>query len=177
MANSWQEKKNSRPRHQPGGYLSGRQGMASLNATKHAIILTFKSILVKGKVHFCRPRPDIILELLKKYHNIKIGRRWFFACMSDIENSNLMRRTRRWTKSEDNSIKSNPSMWVFTFRGMQYLKTKLISGAQEIAKLTIDWMHRNDKRFPQPSNIFPTEERTEQVEALAMLQDLIKDIG
>lgn len=57
------------------------------------------------------------------------------------------------------------------------MNAKMIRGARELLRIMTDWLHRDDERKPRPSDIFPKGEQTERSEALARLQELIKDIG
>lgn len=148
-----------------------------MNSTRYSILITLYSILVKGKRHNCEPSPNKIIELLKSFHSIKIGRRWFFQCCRNLEDAGYISRQRRHRHTTDIGILSLPSSWVFCFKGLQYLKKNLVIGAKELARRMIDYLHRDDNRFPRPSHIFPGEEIKERSEALARLQEFIAGIG
>lgn len=148
-----------------------------LNATKNALLITYSQILVKGNKHYCGPRPDTTIDLLERFHDIKIKRRWFFQAVLDLELAGFLTRKRLPRHMPDNTVHSKPSLWSLTIKGAQYLVSKAVKGAKELVSAMIDWVHRGDRRFPGPSNIFPGEEITERSTALARLQELIKPIG
>jgi len=152
-------------------------GFFSINSTKLAILITFLSILVKGNNHYCEPHPNTILNLLKKFHNIEIGRRWFFQCMLDLETAGYMRRQRRWIKLPGPQIKSNSSLWWFTLRGAKFLSSKMIRGARELLRLMTVWLHRGDARRPVVKDIAGNEPITDTAEALNRIRELLKKIG
>jgi len=148
-----------------------------LNATKNALLITYSQILVKGNRHVCEPRPDTVIDLLKRRHHNPVKRRWFFQCMLDLEVDGFLKRKRRPRHMPDNTVHSKPSLWSFTYKGAQYLFDKAVVGAKELISGMITWFHKDDKRFPGPSDIFPGEERTERSVALARLQELLATIG
>lgn len=152
-------------------------GCGAINATKLALLITFLSILVKGKIHYCEPRPDTTIGLLQKYHGIEIGRRWFFQCMLDLETAGYMRRQRRWLKLTGPEIRSDSSLWWFTIRGAKFLVSKSIRGAQELLKSMLTWMHRGDDRRPTAQDMQTIAPFMDREAALEKIQKLIRDIG
>ena len=152
-------------------------GCGAINATKLALLITFRSILVKGKIHYCEPRPDTTIGLLQKYHGIEIGRRWFFQCMLDLEEAGFMHRQRRWIKHPDPRIESDSSLWWFTIRGVKFLVKKSIRGAQELLKSMLTWLHRGDDRRPTARDLASGDPLTDQAEVLDRIRKLIRDIG
>jgi len=159
----------------PPGRRENRGG--SVNATKLAILITFLKICVKGNIHYCEPYPDTTIELIEKYHNITIKRRWFFQAMRDIEDAGLMRRRRRWKHGENLEIKSLSSLWWFTIRGAKYLKCKSIQGAQDLLKSLLTWARRGDDRAPSFRDLVAADPPADQETALRRIRDLIHDIG
>jgi len=159
----------------PLGRRVNRHG--SVNASKLALLITFLKICVKGKIHYCEPFPDTTIDLLDKYHKITIGRRWFFQCMHDIEDAGLMRRRRRWKKTEHGEIMSLSSLWWFTIRGARYLKSKSIQGSQDLLKSLLTWARRGDDRAPTFRELIGADTPTDQEGALKRIRDLIHDIG
>lgn len=149
----------------------------SINATKLAILITFLKICVKGKIHYCEPYPDTTLDLIEKYHNITIQRRWFFQAMRDIEDAGLMRRRRRWKHFGMDQITSLSSLWWFTIKGAKYLKSKSIQGAHELLTSLLRWARRGDDRAPNSKDLFGADPPTDQETALRRIRDLIADIG
>ena len=148
-----------------------------INQTKFAILITFLQILVKGKIHYCEPHPDTTIELLAKYHNIQIHRRWFFQCMLDLETAGFMRRQRRWREGPDPDLLSNTSLWWFTIRGARFLCSKMIRGSQELLKSMLNWIHRGDDRLPTAKDLGDIDTPTTREEALEKLHEIYKKIG
>lgn len=177
MVDYSRQSNNGRPaRTGPAIYLRDH-GRHPLNATKIALLITFLSILVKGKNHYCQPHPDTTIELLKKFHSIEIGRRWFFQCMLDLETTGLMRRQRRWISLPGPTIESDSSLWWFTLRGAKFLVSKSIRGAGELLKLMTTWLHRDDQRRPVVKDILCNEPITDTAEVLKRIRELVKKIG
>jgi hypothetical protein len=176
---SWRspKTKNGRRCPTPTAVSHPEAGGRTVNATKLAILITFLSILVKGKIHYCEPHPDTTIGLLLKFHGIEIGRRWFFQCMLDLETAGYMRRQRRWLKLPGPEIRSNSSLWVFTIRGIKFLVSKSIRGAQELLKSMLSWMHRGDNRRPTEKDLAGTGEAIDREEAIIRIKTLIRDIG
>lgn len=148
-----------------------------LNATTYSILISIHKILVKGKIHYCVPSIDTLRELLKKYHKIDIGRRRCFAALQTLAEKGFIGRKRRWLRLPERIIRSLPGIITLTFDSVALLSAKAVEGAKEAKARMIAWFHKNDKRFPGPSDIFPGEEIMERSVALARLQELIKKIG
>jgi len=142
-----------------------------------AILITFLSILVKGKIHYCEPRPDTTLELLKKFHSISIGRRWFFQCMLDLETAGYVRRQRRWLNLPGPQIESNSSLWWFTIKGAKFMASKMIRGARELLHIMTDWLHRDDSRRPTIKDLAENEAITNKEAAIKKIKEILKGIG
>ena len=149
----------------------------SVNNTKLAILITFLSILVKGKNHYCEPHPDTIIELLKKYHGIEIKRRWFFQCMNDIKKSRWMDKQRRWKNLPGLKIQSDTSLWWFTVRGIKLLIRRKIVGARELLKPILKWFKRHDNRRPTANDMTDAVTIQDRARALERVRTLIRDIG
>lgn len=141
------------------------------------MLITFLKILVKGNVHYCEPRVDTMLALLLEYHGIDIKRRWFFQCLLDLELSGYIRRQRRWLKLPGPQIESISSLWWFTIRGMKFMVSKSIRGAQELLKGMLTWLKRGDDRRPTAKDLQTMTPFMDREAALSKIQQLIKDIG
>ena len=145
-----------------------------MNNTKHAHLLTFYFIQVKGKKHYSTPYPDTIRELLNKYHNIDIGRRWHFQCTHDLEAGGYISRQRRWEKLPGPEIRSLSSIWVLTVRGLQCLIRKGVSGARGLLKGILDWLHRDDRRRPTAKDLAGAGEDVGREKVLEMIRGIIE---
>ena len=177
MANTHHKNGNGRQHTQPATVSSRVSPQGRVNETKLALLITFLSILVKGKNHYCEPRPDTTIELLRKFHNITIGRRWFFQCMFDLEDAGFMRRQRRWIFQPGPQIESNSSLWWFTLRGAKYLVSKSIRGAQELLRSMADWLHRDDKRRPVAKDLSESGDIIGAEDLRQRIKHLLRDIG
>lgn len=177
MARNLSSIKNGRRLLRSAAYLGASLSGANVNATKLAILITLLSILVKGKIHYCEPHPDTTIALLQQFHDIDIGRRWFFQCMADLEDAGLIRRQRRWKILPINQIRSKSSLWWFTIRGAKFLVSKSIRGAQELLKSMLTWLHRGDDRRPTTRDLVDAVETVDQADALKRISALIRDVG
>jgi len=152
-------------------------GVLAVNEAKLAILITYLSICVKGNIHYCQPAPDTMLDLLKKYHGIEIGRRWFFQCTHDLESAGYMRRQRRWINLPGPEIRSDTSLWWFTIRGARFMCKKMIRGSQQLLKSMLSWLHRGDDRRPTTRDMADAGEIPDQETALRRIRELVRDIG
>ena len=152
-------------------------GVRAVNAAKLAILITYLSICVKGKNHYCEPHPDTMIDLLKKYHGIEIGRRWFFQCTTDLEAAGYMRRQRRWIKLPGPEIRSDSSLWWFTIRGARFLCAKMIRGSQQLLQSMLSWIHRGDDRRPTSRDMADAGEIPDTAEQIRRIKALVRDIG
>lgn len=145
-----------------------------MNNTKHSHLITFYEIQVKGKKHYITPHPDTIRELLKRFHNIDIGRRWHFQCTHDLEEGGYISRVKRPVFNRETGVFSRPSIFSLTVKGLKYLISKGVSGARALLKPMFDWLHRNDNRRPTAADLYPGETITSREAALEKLKELIK---
>ena len=148
-----------------------------LNATDIAVLISCFKIQVKGNKHYCVPSVDALRALLEKYHGIYIKRRACFRSLQRLAAKGFIGRKRRWKLLPGNIVRSLSGIITLTFNATNWLTSKSVEGAKELKAKMIAWLHRGDKRFPGPSNIFPGEEITERSTALARLKELVKPIG
>lgn len=171
------QNESGRQDSRPAAALRVRDGVRAVNAAKLAILITYLSICVKGNIHYCQPAPDTMLDLLKKYHGIEIGRRWFFQCTQDLEAAGYIHRQRRWIKLPGPEIRSDTSLWWFTIRGAKFMCKKMIRGSQELLKSMLSWLHRGDDRRPTARDMADSGEIPDQVEQIRRIKALVRDIG
>ncbi len=124
-----------------------------MGSSKHAILITLYSILVKGKKHYVVPSVDATLILLNKFHKITIQRRWFFYCMKWLQDEGYIITRHRFDHYDSNKIMQLPSMITFTLKCARYLMKNRVVGAKELLKRILKWLGRRDKRFPKPQEI------------------------
>ena len=174
----------STPQNKAGGLTLNQTAPTSpppgdwrLNATSFALLISCFQIQVKGNKHYCVASIDALRALLAKYHEIHIGRRACFQSLRNLATKGFLGRKRRWKLLPGNIIRSKTGIIALTFNAARYLSSKAVKGAKELKENIIAWFHRDDKRFPRPSDIFPGEEITERSTALARLKELIKPIG
>ena len=148
-----------------------------MNNTKNSILITYFSIIVKGKKHYCTPAPNTTIGLLEKFHNIEIGRRWFFQCTYDLERAGYITRVKRQIYTPEAGVISRPSLIALTVRGFKYLRRKGVHRAQEMLKPMFRWLRRDDQRRPTVADLYPDETITDREAAITKLKELIKDIG
>lgn len=145
-----------------------------VNQTCFAILITYHNIICKGKKHYCVPHPNSILQLLDKYHKIIIHRRWLFQCERNLEEQGFIRRQRRWKHLQDNEIRSDSSIWVLTLKGAQFLASKMVAGASNLANMIRAWLKGDDKRFPNNQS---SEESDVNIGHTEDLKKLLAKIG
>lgn len=147
-----------------------------MNNTKHSHLITFYKIQVKGKKHYSTPHPDTIRDLLKRFHNIDIGRRWHFQCTHDLEEAGYINRQRRWEKLPGPEIKSLSSIFVLTVKGLQYLIRKGVSGARGLLKGILDWLHKDDRRRPTAKDLTGAGADADREKALRLIKGIIQSL-
>lgn len=126
-----------------------------MGSSKHAILITIFSILVKGNRHYITPSMDAILSLLEKYHGVKIKRRWLFECMRYLRYEGFLKTRHRFYNSDYNKIHQLPSMITVTLYGLSWLDKKKVKGAVEKLKIMLSWLREKDGRFPSWQEFSP----------------------
>lgn len=147
-----------------------------MNATKLAIFITLHAIFVNSKKHYIVPAPNTIIELLEKFHHIRIKRRWLFYCMLYLRVKKHIRMRRRWLQIQGKGILSQPSMITITTKGAQFLKSKMIAGSRELFIRMKKFLEGDDKRFPLPQDINPDEPAMNRDRLRIMIKEFIKTI-
>ena len=126
-----------------------------MNNSKAALMITLFASTGQGKNHYTTGSIKKTLSLLKKYHKIKIKRRWVFQCFRDIIDAGYITRKARYKQRSGGRIGQIPSMVSFTLKGARYLVAKRISGALRLLKSILNFVTGDDKRFPQINDIIP----------------------
>ncbi len=147
-----------------------------MNNTKHALLVTINAEFVKGKKHYICPAPNTQIKLLKHFHGIDIQRRWFFYCMANLRELKYIRVRHRYTYGEQGGIQQIPSMIALTTKGLAYLNRKMTSGARALYQRMMEWLKRDDSRFPGAPDLEPTAQPQDKEKVLAMLKTIIHDI-
>ena len=120
-----------------------------MNNTKPSIMTTLFFCMGQGKSHYSTAAINTILELLEKFHKIEIKRRWLFQCLKDLTDAGLIKRSARYRQSYDGLISQIPSMIIFTLKGTAWLSRMGIKGAKELYKSMVNFLGKQDKRFPR----------------------------
>ena len=100
---------------------------------------------------------DKIIELLKMFHKITVGRRWVFYILAFLELIGFIKRQIRAGNRSDGTVYQQSSMIFFKERGARFLMGKLVTGAKELWKKLITWTKEQDKRFPIASSLIVSE--------------------
>lgn len=131
-----------------------------MNNTKNAIAITLFSCMSSGKKHYTCVRVNKIIELLSHIHNINVKRAWLFRCLRDLEDAGFIRRKKRWKRYDDGEFEQLSSLITFTLKGVRYLVAKRVAGAAALLKRMLNWLKKDDERWPKEEDILkpPTDE-------------------
>ena len=175
---TWKARKtrNGRWTWKSAAITLGKKALKVLNACKHSLILIVNHLLVKGNIHFIKPSIRSLQQILKERYGICVGRRWIFQCLKDLEDLGFILRKSRPGITTEGKPHWLSSMIVFTVRGVMYLKQCSIEGSGDRWKKTLEWIKRNDKRFPSESELIADTHQDLISKNLARVKDLIKDI-
>jgi hypothetical protein len=122
-----------------------------MNHTKSAVMIAIFKVLVKGKKHYCQMSVDTLLELLVKWHNISVNRRWLFQCLHDLEASGYITRKQRYRRRSGNLSVQIPSLISITLDGARELYRRGVDAARGLIDEILSWLRGNDKRWPEPA--------------------------
>ena len=106
----------------------------------------------QGQKHYSTAAINTILELLSKFHKIKIKRRWLFQCMKDLTDAGLIKRNTRYVQDSNGLISQIPSMIIFKLKGVVWLVKMGVKGAKEVYKTMVKFLKKEDKRFPSKTD-------------------------
>jgi hypothetical protein len=108
----------------------------------------------RGKSKYSQASMNKMLELLSQFHGVDIGRSWGFQCLKDLEDEGYLKRTRRYWRLDGGLIRSRPSLWYFTVKGMKWLVSKAAEGSREFLNKMLLWLKKIDGRFPAEPDFF-----------------------
>lgn len=148
-----------------------------MNRTKHSVIITIFATMEKGKSNYTKASVRSIGELLEKFHNAPVKRRWLFQCLADLEAAGLIRRKKRFKRYTDGTVEQLSSMISFTLMGAKYMVTKKVEGAQRLLQRIIDWFARKDGRFPAVDKIAEPFQPLDIAKNQRRLKKLIFDLA
>lgn len=151
-----------------------------MNASKASLIITLFSCMGQGKKHYSVVSIEKILQLLQKYHKIKIQRRWIFQCLKDLLDAGYITRKQRYKRRDGGLIGQIPSMISFTLRGAKYLVSRRVSGAVRLLKSILSFVTGSDQRWPHGADIVPPptqgKKKTNQRELTKLLDQITKKL-
>ena len=124
-----------------------------MNNTKPSIIVTLFFCMGQGNSHYSVAAVNTILELLSKFHKIKIERRWFFQCMKDLIDAGIIKRDPRYVNDDNGLITQIPSMVFFRLKGIVWLVNMGVKGAKDIYKRMVAHINGPDKRAPKQKDL------------------------
>jgi len=119
-----------------------------MNASKASIMITIFFSTGQGKNHYTVSSVSAIQENLSKFHKINIQRRWIFYCLRYLLDEGFIRRKERYRKDGNGLITQIPSMITMTLKGVAWLVSRGISGAKKIYQSMMQYLKKQDKRFP-----------------------------
>jgi len=143
-----------------------------MNETKFAIFLTLFTCTSQGKNNYSLVSIDRIIELLKRFHNIEVKRRWVFKCIRYMLDSGFLSRKSRFGNRDDGKIFQLSSIIAISLKGAKLLVSKRVSGAFLLLKNILAWVKNKDKRFPKKEDILPINSGNMDEDELRRLEKL-----
>lgn len=102
----------------------------------------------QGKKTYTQASINKMLELLSRFHNVHIKRRWVFQCLRYLEDAGYITRRKRYNRHAGGLIEQIPSLWSFTRKGAIYLVNQGVYKAKRLAKEILSHVMGGDGRFP-----------------------------
>lgn len=146
---------------------------AAIGQTKNAIIIFLHKVLLKGGRHYCTPGIASLLNQLSQIHKINIHQSWAYQCLADLQRYGFIYRQKRPRRTEDGCIRNKISMYAFTLVGIKFLVAQGVAGAREQQQKIIDYLRRNDRRFPTEPSPEPSPETRSKSESFSHIKDLL----
>ena len=144
--------------------------------TKPSIIVTLFFCMGQGNSHYSVAAVNTILELLSKFHKIKIKRRWLFQCMKDLIDAGFIKRDPRHRNDDNGLITQIPSMIFFKLRGIVWLVNMGVKGAREIYKRMVAHINGPDKRAPKQKDLDDGSYKPADPNEAKRLKDLLESV-
>lgn len=94
-----------------------------MNTTKFSTLVTTFKIMRKHNKLWATPTQRTLLNLLEKYHKIKIGRRALNYHLADLRKEGLIHTIRRYKRNTDGTICLRSSAHSITIKGYRFLLT------------------------------------------------------
>ena len=101
----------------------------NLNATTHAALITIVSVMAKNRKTYAFPSQEKILELLEKFHGIRIQRRALNYALSTLEKLGYIRRKRRIARDALVGMVFKSTMYFLGFQAEKYLNRMMNASA------------------------------------------------
>jgi len=114
-----------------------------MNTSKISVLITCASVIRKYKGNWSTASQNKILELLKKYHDVKIHRRQLGYHLADLRSEEFIRTIKRHRRDRDGTIRYNSSATCLTIKGCLFLYRKGVEWALKHMKKL------RDKYIPQ----------------------------
>lgn len=105
-----------------------------MQLTKYSILVSIGKIIEKHGENYSYASTKTILELLSKYAGIKIGKRTYYAHMSDLRKEGLVKSIRRYGRELDGKIYNRTSAVCITIKGYVQLALRGWKWALSMAK-------------------------------------------
>lgn len=119
-----------------------------MNNTKNILLVTVYKILSKSRKHYISPSAPALLGIMDTIHGRRIGERWLYQCLSDLDAAGLIGRHERFEKQPDGSWLQLPGLITLTLAGAKYLYRRGVTGALQIIKNIMAWLQKRDGRWP-----------------------------
>jgi len=122
-----------------------------MNTSKISVLITCAAVIRKYEGNWSTASQNKILDLLKRYHDIKIKRRQLGYHLADLRKEEFIKTIKRHRRDPDGTIVYNSSATCLTIKGCLFLYRKgVVWALKHMKKL-------HDKYIPQE----PTGSRRE----------------
>jgi len=103
-----------------------------MNNAKVSILITVYKTLCQGQNQYSLISINKIIQLLQKFHGLKVKRRWVFACMKYLIDQGYLQRRARYKNKKPHKFHRLSSLLFVTAKGAQFLTRKGVVGAHKM---------------------------------------------
>ena len=147
-----------------------------IDAAEPAIMHMMWSCTGLGKSRYTQASINRQLELLSKRHGVHIGRRWLLQCERNLEDEGYIVRTRRYWRLPGGLIRSRPSLWKFTVKGMKWLVSKAVIGARGFLNKMFSDLKKKAGRHPTEQDFYAPLDNKKAIIDIQRLKQMSEDV-
>lgn len=136
--------------------------------TKYDVLITIQAILKRYQGNWCYASRQKTIQLLAKFHNVKIRYRMLGYHLADLRDAGLIKTYRRTHRRDDGTLCLLTSARCLTIKGCKYLLNRGVTWAQHhLNKLKLKYIppqpgqpnnhlnHTVREEVPEPSGESP----------------------